>query len=112
MTNAELNTALYHKMFAEQERYKAYLLTVSPHEVLQQAYEYVCREDILLSLEYNDLTDAQTKALLKSDTPLADMFAKWESWETSHMDDVWACVESAANKVLRTDFVASRQEGR
>lgn len=88
MTNAELNTALYHKMFAEQERYKAYLLTVSPHEVLQQAYEYVCREDILLSLEYNDLTDAQAKALLKSDTPLADMFAKWESWETSHMDDV------------------------
>ena len=33
LTKEELNTALYHKMFAEQERYKAYLLTVSPHEV-------------------------------------------------------------------------------
>ena len=50
MTNEELNTALYHKMFAEQERFKAYLLTVSPHEVLEQAYEYVCREDILLAM--------------------------------------------------------------
>lgn len=112
MTNEELNTALYHKMFAEQERYKAYLLTVSPHEVLQQAYEYVCREDILLALEYNDLNDAQAKALLKSDTPLADVFQKWEKWETNHMDDVWACVESKANEVLRAEFVASRQEGR
>lgn len=112
MTNEELNTALYHKMFAEQERYKAYLLTVSPHEVLQQAYEYVCWEDILLSLEYNDLTDAQAKALLKSDTPLADVFAKWESWETDRMSQIWDCVECRANEVLRADFLASRQEGR
>ena len=112
MTNEELNTALYHKMFAEQERFKAYLLTVSPHEVLQQAYEYVCREDVLLALENNDLSSKQAMALMKSDTPLADVFQKWEEWETGHMDDVWACVESKANAVLRADFVASRQEGR
>lgn len=112
MTNEELNTALYHKMFAEQERFKAYLLTVSPYEVLQQAYEYVCREDILLALENNDLSSKQAMALMKSDTPLADVFQKWEEWETGHMDDVWACVESKANEVLRADFVASRQEGR
>lgn len=51
-------------------------------------------------------------ALMKSDTPLADVFQKWEEWETGHMDDVWACVESKANEVLRADFVASRREGR
>lgn len=85
MTNEELNTALYHKMFAEQERFKAYLLTVSPHEVLEQAYEYVCREDILLALENNDLSSKQAMALMKSDTPLADVFQKWEEWETGHM---------------------------
>lgn len=112
LTKEELNTALYHKMFAEQERYKAYLLTVSPHEVLQQAYEYVCREDILLAMENNDLSPKQATALMKSDTPLADVFQKWEEWETSHMDDVWACVASTANGVLRSEFVASRQEGR
>lgn len=99
-------------MFAEQERFKAYLLTVSPYEVLQQAYEYVCREDILLAMENNGLSSKQAMALMKSDTPLADVFQKWEEWETGHMDDVWACVESQANEVLRADFVASRQEGR
>ena len=112
MTNEELNTVLYHKMFAVQERFKAYLLTVSPHEVLEQAYEYVCREDILLALENNDLSSKQAMALMKSDTPLADVFQKREEWETGHMDDVWACVESTANGVLRSEFVASRQEGR
>lgn len=112
MTNEEINTALYHKMFAEQERFKAYLLTVSPHEVLQQACEYVCREDILLAMENNDLNSRQAAALMKSDTPLADIFQKWEAWETSRMDDVWTCVESRANEVLRADFIASRREER
>ena len=34
------------------------------------------REDLLLSLEYNDLSEKQCRALLKSKTPLADLFEK------------------------------------
>ena len=112
MTQAKLNTELYQKMFAEQKLYRAGLLLMPPTEILKHAYEYVCREDILLALENNDLSSKQAMALMKSDTPLADVFQKWEEWETGHMDDVWACVESKANEVLRADFVASRQEGR
>ncbi len=78
MTQAKLNTQLYQKMFAEQEKFKGWLLTLSPEEVLNHAYEYTCREDILLSLEYNDLSPRQAKALLKSSTALADVFKKWE----------------------------------
>ena len=57
MNKEELNTALYKKMFAEQEQFKDWLLTQPPQEILNHAYEYTMREDILLSLEYNDLTD-------------------------------------------------------
>ena len=74
MTNDELNTALYEKMFAEQETYRAWLLSQPSEEMLNHTYEYTVREDILLSMEYNDLPDAQAKALLKSPTPLADIF--------------------------------------
>ena len=74
MTNAELNTALYQKMFAEQETYREWLLSQPSEEVLNHTYEYTVREDILLSMEYNDLPDAQAKALLKSPSPLADVF--------------------------------------
>ena len=73
MTNDELNTALYEKMFAEQETYRAWLLYQPTEEILNQTYEYTVREDILLSMEYNDLPDAHAKALLKSPTPLADI---------------------------------------
>lgn len=69
MTNDELNTALYEKMFAEQETYRAWLLSQPSEEILNHTYEYTVREDILLSMEYNDLPDAQAKALLKSPTP-------------------------------------------
>ena len=66
MTNEELNTALYEKMFAEQEAYRAWLLSQPPAEILKHTYEYTVREDILLALEYHDLPDARAKALLAS----------------------------------------------
>ena len=46
MTNEALNTALYEKMFAEQENYQARLLSQPPEEILNHAYEYTMREDM------------------------------------------------------------------
>ena len=34
MTNEELNTALYKKVFAEQEKYREWLLSQPPDEIL------------------------------------------------------------------------------
>lgn len=112
MTRAELNTQLYKMMFMEQQTYQEWLVTLSPHEILEHSYEYVVRQDILVSMEYNDLTSKQAKALMKSPTPLADVFKKFEKQETGHMQDIWNCVESRANEVLRAEFIASRREER
>ena len=46
MTNAELNTALYQKMFAEQETYREWLLSQPSEEILNHTYEYTVREAI------------------------------------------------------------------
>ncbi len=99
MTNEELNTALYKKMFAEQEQFKGWLLTRSPREILNHAYEYTMREDILLSLEYNDLSSDQAAALLASPSPLDDLFHQYEKMESSHMEEVWSCFENRAEQV-------------
>ena len=40
MTNEELNTALYKKVFAEQEKYREWLLSQPPNEILNHCYEY------------------------------------------------------------------------
>ena len=96
MTNAELNTALYKKMFAEQEQFKDWLLTQPPEKILERSYEYSVREDFLLALEYDDLTRGQAAALLASSTPLDDLFHTYDATETHHMEEVWSCLESLA----------------
>ena len=102
MTNEQWNTTLYKQMFTEQEQFRDWLLAQPPQEILNHAYEYVMREDILLSLEYNDLTDAQAAALLTSPSPLADVYAEFDKLESSHMEEIWNCIESRAN-ALQTD---------
>ena len=44
MTSEELNTALYKKVFAEQEQYREWLLSQPPNEILNHCYEYTVRE--------------------------------------------------------------------
>ncbi len=100
MKNEMLNTKVYEKAFAEQEKYRRWLLSQPPEEILHHAYEYTLREDILLSLEYNDLTDSQAKALLKSEDMLSDVFKDFEKRETGHMEDIWETVKSRANILM------------
>ena len=102
MTNEELNTTLYKKMFAEQDEFRSWLLEQTPEEILRHAYDYVMREDILLSLEYNDLSDRYASVLLDMDKPLAAIFSKLEHTESPHMEHVWDCVEQCAKENLET----------
>ena len=96
MTNEQWNTTLYKQMFTEQEQFRDWLLSQPPAEILNHAYECTVREDILMSLEYNDLEDSQARALLKSGKPLKQIFERWENQETSYMDTVWDTVQEQA----------------
>ena len=99
-------------MFAEQESYRQHLLTLPPEKILESAYEYTTREDILLSLEYNDLTNKQCQALLKSPCPLEDVFRAWEKYGSSHMEELWSVIEDCADTVIQTAKAKSRREER
>jgi len=98
MTNEQLLTALYEKMSAEQAQYRQWLLGQPPGEILNHAYEYTIREDIVMEMEELELTDTQAKALLKSRTPLADVYDAWGKVETHHMDDISEVIENYANE--------------
>lgn len=80
MNANDLNTALYEKMAAEQDKYRDWLKSQPPAEVLNHAYEYTVREDIVMAMEQLELTDAQAQALLDSPTPLADVYRHLRSW--------------------------------
>jgi hypothetical protein len=103
MTNEELNTALYQRLFAEQEKWRDWLLRESPEEILNHAFEYSSREDIILALEYSDLSDEDCLALLKSPCPLSDIFTEFQRAETGHMDDIRQCIENRANHIIQLE---------
>lgn len=113
MTNVILNTQLYQKMYAEQEQYKAYLLTLPPVQILEHASEYISRESILMAMENNDLSNARAKALLRSSTPLADIYNKYASWEHGRQqEEIWKAVEARSGEILRAEFSASQRSER
>ena len=98
--NEELNKALYDKMSAEMERYREELLSMPPDEILKNAYEYAVRENILLTMENYDLDDERARALLDSETPLADAFQAVEGENIGYTDMIKRCVWKKANSLL------------
>ena len=66
------------------------------------------REDIVLALEYHDLSDERAKALLASPSPLDEIFHDFEKIEGDHMDTIRGCIESRADKNIEAQREALR----
>ena len=112
MTGEELCTKLYQRMTAEQEQYRRWLLGQPPGEILNHAAEYTVREDIVMVMEELELPEAQTRALLKSKTPLADVYKEWNKTETHHMEDIRDVIEARATAVIQAEKEKGQREGR
>ena len=109
-TTGELNEELYRKLSKELEEYRKELLSQTPDEILKQAYDYVIRQDIVLSLEYHDVNARQAQVLLRTDNALDAIFTKWENLETDHMDHIQNAVECAANEIFRREDIAEQRK--
>lgn len=101
MEKVDLGYDLYEKMSYEQDDYRQWLLSQPPEEILNHAYEYAMREDILMAMETEELTDTQAQALLGSRTPLADVYREFDKLESAHMDEIRSCIESRANYICK-----------
>lgn len=112
MTGEELCTKLYQHMTAEQEHYRKWLLGQPPGEILDHAAEYTVREDIVMEMSVLELPEAQARALLKSKTPLADIYKEWNKAETHHMEDLRDVIEARADTVIRAEKEKGQREGR
>ncbi len=103
MNKRDYCSELYDKMKAEQGKYRDWLLSQSPSEILDHTYEYTMREDIVMAMEELELTPKQAKALLKSPCPLADVFEEFKDRETEHMDTIRDSIETRANEVIKRE---------
>ena len=112
MTDEELNTKLYRKMSAEQAAYREHLLTLPPGEILDHAYEYSTRADILEAMKNDDLSPKQASALLQCEKPLDTVFWHYEDHGRGRMKDLWNAIEGKANAAMRECIKRSPQQKR
>lgn len=103
MNRQELNDALYEKMAAEQTTFRDWLKGQSAEVVLDHAYEYTIREDILMEMEELALSERQAELMLASPSPLADVFKEFRDMETEHMDNVRSSIENRADALVKRE---------
>lgn len=74
---------LYDKMLSSQKVYRNELLQKSKEKILDSAYEYCIRENIMLVMEMADLEGEEVRILLAMDDPLSAICRKWMSTDSS-----------------------------
>ena len=112
MTGEGLRTKLYEKMLDEQIRYRNWLLGQPGITILANATQYAVREDIVMEMSALELPETQARALLKSKTPLADVYKEWQKTETHHMEDLRDVIENRADIVIQAEKRKGQREGR
>ena len=85
MGETDYNALLYDKMKDEQDKYRDWLLSQPPEEILNHTYEYTMREDIVVCMEELELSPKQARLcsapparLLMSTRSL--WTGKWSIW--------------------------------
>lgn len=112
MTLEQLNTALYKKIYAEQQEFISSLKTMTPENIIQYAYEIIIHEYILLPLKENNLDSRQRKALLKDKEPISKLFGAWEKHEGDHMKEILDCIENTADELASLIKKRTDRDGR
>lgn len=90
---------LYEKVSSEQERYRRWLLNQSPEVILSCACEYSIRESIILMLKEDELPNVTVETLLKSRTPLADVFQQWRNHQAGYLEGIRDALEHYENVI-------------
>ncbi len=116
MADTELNSKLYEKMSGEQDKFRAWLISQPPTDILDHAVEYAVRQDILMEMNALELPDDQIKALLASPDTMADIYRTFSKMaDTGHMDVIRDCIKDRADTLIREGVLdqpePAKQEG-
>ena len=97
---------LYDKLLQEQDTFRQGLLALPPEQILDKAWEYLLRVNILLTMEYNELYAAQAQALLELPDTMSDLCGRLMEKDTRQQEVIWHEIVTRANIL-----VAGQQPG-
>jgi tagatose-1,6-bisphosphate aldolase non-catalytic subunit AgaZ/GatZ len=90
-----LKNELYNRMMAEQNNFKEALKTKTPDEILDRAYVYSMRQNILNEFLFVDLSEEQLQTLLNLDLPL-EYLCLYITKSPDYAKELNGCIGNAA----------------
>ena len=96
---------LLEKMEREMKQYEVKLLAMPPKQILEEAYHYTIYREISCLMEESDLNVRQLRALLKSENPMAEIYARWLDTEISFSEEVRSVIRMEANAVIHAEML-------
>ena len=110
MDTREVNIILRKKARAELTILRKQLLAQSPQEVLDRAYEYATKSDMVTLINETEFSSEQAKALLRRPRLLNSLFKEYSNHSSNSMDVLVSFMmdkaeEYTADRSIRTGVV-------
>ena len=103
ISNEQLKCDLIVKMDNEQALFCNELLSMKKSHILEYAYEYAVREDILFLVRLNEYSDKEIKALLKKAKPLKYLYSFFINSETDFMKRLAEIIKDGACNLYKKE---------
>ena len=105
-----LNQKLAEKVERELADFREDILSKSPQEVYDAAYQIILKNDIAECFSDVDYSPQAVKALMKSPNLLQDIYEEWIGREDSHMDKLRQTVADFESYMVKTEKILSGKE--
>ena len=105
-----LNQKLAEKVERELADFREDILSKSPQEVYDAAYQIILKNDIAECFSEADYSPQAAKALLKSPNLLNDIYAEWIETDYSHMEDLRQTIADFKDYMVKTEKILSGKE--
>ena len=98
---AQLEDQLYERMSHENEEYLEELKTKPAEDIIHNAYQIACRENILyLFEEETQLNVRQLQVLMEMSSPLRELYEDWCSRDSNEMELLRGSIEDSTSGIL------------
>ena len=102
MNAKELNVILRTKARTELSIFRRHLLSQSPQTVLDNAYAYVTKSDMVAIINETEFTEAEAKALLSCPKLLDSLFKEYGNHSSNSMDVLVSFITDKAEEYAKS----------
>ena len=106
----KLNQQLNDKVRQELSTFQKEMLSKSPQEIFDAAYQITIKNDIAECILNANYSPQAVKALLKSPDLLQDIYEEWLETDNSHTEELSCTVTDFKNYMIKTEKLLSGKE--